>query len=354
MRRSYRTVRTPRLIATLVAFSACAAGDESAVPADQLPVTQAVQAADSPSSAPPLVPSSTFRLATEKNVTGVAMSPDGTTIVVSTQTNLGDPVTLRLYDAATGAPGASVEFETISLGPLHWMADNRLVASDRDPRRRWRSWDGNTLVEQPALPQDEACADGQVDRMSGAVYFPLGVQRIRGTICRFDTNNGQQLMMPEGMLVEPQRYWVRPGSEEIVVLHYPDPDPQAGREMVILDGRTFERKSAVTVPIKETVEAVGTTVWISNRDTRTARLEPGGSAVPYYSMPTESGAGTMFVHSNGKDDFVFYSATDGHVIGSMPPGMNLLTYADWSVDDSAFVRLTVDRTVEVYRFGAGR
>lgn len=63
-----------------------------------------------------------------------------------------------------------------------------------------------------------------------------------------------------------------------------------------------------------------------------------------------SGAGRYFVYTNGMDDLVFFSAIDGRVIGTMPAGMNLAAFADWSSDDSWFVRLTVDQTVEVYEF----
>ena len=30
--------------------------------------------------------------------------------------------------------------------------------------------------------------------------------------------------------------------------------------------------------------------------------------------------------------------------------MNLTNFADWSIDDTWFVRLTLDRMVEIYRF----
>ena len=40
------------------------------------------------------------------------------------------------------------------------------------------------------------------------------------------------------------------------------------------------------------------------------------------------------------------SAVDGSVIGTMPTGF----YADWSLDDSTFARLTFDGQIEVYRF----
>ena len=46
--------------------------------------------------------------------------------------------------------------------------------------------------------------------------------------------------------------------------------------------------------------------------------------------------------------FVVYSG--GNVVGTMPAGMNLAGFAAWSRDESWFVRLTLDETVEVYRF----
>lgn len=353
MRRIIRSSNLPLLALTLVGLSACGGGDKSAVPDGGVSAAQAAQAlaspADaSPASAPPLVPAATFDLATNANVTGVAMSPDGSRIAVSTQAKLGDPVTLRLYDAQTGAAGESVEVNTLGLWQLHWMADNRLVSADRDARLRWRVWDGATLAERPALPQDATCADGPADRATGAVYSTDGMAGMGRIICRFDTGDGAIHRTPEGLLVKPEQYWVRPGANEIVVLHSPDPD--VSLELVTLDARTFARKSAIPVPFDETVDAVGQKVWIANNTNRTARLEPGGIAVPYRSSPRASGAGTVFVHSNGMDDFVFYAASDGRAIGTMPAGMNLGPFADWSADDSAFVRLTVDGTVEIYRF----
>jgi hypothetical protein len=121
-------------------------------------------------------------------------------------------------------------------------------------------------------------------------------------------------------------------------------------ELVTLDGETLLPKNSMPVQFGENVEAVGRTAWISNNASRTARLEPGAIPVPYMSPMKASGAGRFFVYSNGMDDFVFVSATDGKVIGTMPAGMNPAAFAAWSIDDSWFVRLTVDKKVEVYRF----
>jgi hypothetical protein len=42
------------------------------------------------------------------------------------------------------------------------------------------------------------------------------------------------------------------------------------------------------------------------------------------------------------DDFVFVSALDGIVIGTMPAGLNPTYGSDWSIDDSSFVRMRLD------------
>jgi hypothetical protein len=339
----------------LLTFSACTSPDSASAQAatsDGVPIANATDSesatAGALTAAPSLVPSATFALADDEKVTGVAMSPDGTRIAVSSQTQLGRPVTLRTYNAATGAVEATATVKTVGLWQLHWMSDNRLVSADRDARLQWRVWDGTTLAEQLPMKQDPTCADGQVNRTTGAVYSTDGVATMGKVICRFDTRTGAMTRTAAGLLVKPERFWVRAASGEVVVLHSPNPD--VSMELVTLDGASLTKASAVPVSFGDDVLAVGKTAWIANNNNRTARLEPGALAVPYLSPIRASTAGTVFVHSNGMDDFVFLSATDGMVIGTMPAGMNLGPFASWSNDDAVFVRLTVDEQVEVYRF----
>ena len=296
--------------------------------------------------APALVPVATFALEEADQVTGVALSPDGATIIVSSQERLGAPLTLRLYDAATGEVLAATGVTGIGLGRLHWMADGRLVSADREMNGAWRSWDGATLEGLPNVPQDPTCADGQADKNTGAVYSSDGMVRMGDDLCRVDTSDGSTRRSSSGTLVGPERFWVRPASGEVVVLH--SPKPEESMELVTLDGATLAPKASSVVQFDENVVAVGRTAWISRP--RSARLEPGALPVPYLSPVRASGAGSYFIYSNGTDDFVFLSAVDGSEIGTMPAGMNLTNFADWSIDDTWFVRLTLDRMVEIYRF----
>ena len=298
--------------------------------------------------APALAPTSSFALADAVGVTSVAMAPDGSRVVVATQERLGAPVTLRAYDATSGAVVATAEVETLGLWRLHWMDDGRLVAADRDDRPQWRVWDGSTLAELPPLPQDLTCADGRVDRRSGAVYSSDGMASMSDVLCRFDTTDASILRSADGLLVRPERFWVRSDTGEVVVLHAPDPD--TALELLTLDGATLAPKGGVPIQFTEIVRAVGRTAWIENDFERTARLEPGAIPVPDLSPVEASRAGRYFVHANGTDDLVVFSAIDGRAMGTMPAGMNLAAFADWSSDDAWFVRLTVDRTVEVYGF----
>ena len=298
--------------------------------------------------APALAPSASFALADAVGVTSVAMAPDGSRVVVATQERLGAPVTLRAYDASSGDVVATAEVATLGLWRLHWMADGRLVAADRDNRPQWRVWDGSTLEELPPLPQDLTCADGRVDRRSGAVYSSDGMASMSDVLCRFDTTDGSIRRTAEGLLVGAERFWVRADTGEVVVLHSPDPDTSL--ELLTLDGATLEPKGSMPVQFTEVVRAVGRTAWIENDFDRSARLEPGAISVPDLSPIEASGAGRFFVYANGTDDLVVFSAIDGQAIGTMPAGMSLAAFADWSSDDAWFVRLTVDRAVEVYGF----
>jgi hypothetical protein len=45
---------------------------------------------------------------------------------------------------------------------------------------------------------------------------------------------------------------------------------------------------------------------------------------------------------------VFIFALDGIEIGTMPAGLNPGFASDWSIDDSSFARLTLERQAEVY------
>jgi hypothetical protein len=165
-------------------------------------------------------------------------------------------------------------------------------------------------------------------------------------LCRVDTRDGSILRSSAGVFADPERFWVRPSSGEVVVLHYPNPDESM--ELLTLDGTTLTPSGSTELSFEESVVAIGRTTWIS-RD-RSSRLEPGALPVPYLSPIRSSSAGSYFVYSNGTDDYVFLSAVDGSEVGTMPAGMNLSQYSDWSIDDSWFVRLNLERTVEVYRF----
>lgn len=305
-------------------------------------------AAQAEVAAPALAPTASFALADAVGVTSVAMAPDGSRVVVATQERLGAPVTLRAYDASSGEVVATAEVETLGLYRLHWMDDGRLVAADRDLRAQWRAWDASTLAELDPLPQDLTCADGRVDRRSGAVYSSDGIVSMSDVLCRVDTTDGSILRSAEGLLVRPERFWVRADTGEVVVLHSPDPDTSL--ELLTLDGATLAPKGSMPIQFSDYVRAVGRTVWIENNTDLTARIEPGAISVPYLGNLTVSAAARYFVYANGMDDVVFLSAIDGQVIGTMPAGMNNPAFADWSSDDAWFVRLTVDRMVEVYAF----
>lgn len=347
--------RLPLIASALVLFPLLLSGCGSDGPSPDAPPSGASAAAApsggtalpvaSSATAPPLSPVASFPIQDAGQVTGVALSPDGSRVVVSTQERLGTPVTLRLYAAMTGEVLATAQANTIGLGRLHWMADNRVVSADRDGSPGWRSWDGTTLAELPRVPQDVTCADGQADKNTGAVYSSDGMVGMGDTVCRVDTRDGSALRSAPGLLARPDQFWVRPGANEVVVLH--SPNPEESMELITLDGASLTRTGASVIQFGETVEAVGRTVWI-NRD-GTERLEPGAIPAPDLGPVRASGAGTYFIHSNGMDDFVIISATDGSLVGSMPAGMNLSPFADWSIDDSVFARLTMDRGMEIYR-----
>lgn len=353
MNRTNTFSRVSRLLtplATLALLTACssgdAAGDASSGEAGSLGGTAAAGsgAPEQAAAAPQLTPSASFALADDARVAGVAMSPDGSRIVVMTQARLGEPVTLRAYDATSGAAGASTTLNTVGLWTLHWMADNRLVAADRDARLRWRVWDGSTLEERTAMPQDATCADGVSDRSTGAVYSTNGVSGMGDVICRFDTGDGSIRRTADGLLTTPSGYWVRPGSNEIVVVNARE------TELLTLDGSTLERKGTAPLADGENVVAVGRRTWMQNQITRASRLEPGAIAVPDLTRLRTSPGGAWFLHANGMDDVVIYAAEDGKPVGTMPAGMNPAGFSDWSLDDKAFVRLTTERVVEIYRF----
>ncbi len=348
----HRPHRLAGVVALLVFLAACSAQDnnpESSAAGDASSSTasatsSAQSAALAPADIPMLSPSASFTLADDERVQGVAMAPDGSRIIVKTQARLGAPVTLRSYDATTGAAGPSVTINSVGLWTLHWMADNRLVAADRDAQLRWRVWDGTTLEAQTPLPQDATCADGIADRTTGAIYSTNGISAMGDVICRFDTNDGSITRTANGLLRNPDGYWVRPGSDELVVQH------ARGEELLTLDGKTLERTAATPLEAGESIAAVGKRLWMSNGITRTSHLEPGDIAVPDINKLHTSTAGTYFLHSDGMDDFVIYAANDGQAVGRMPAGMNPAGFSDWSINDSAFVRLTIDGSVEIYSF----
>ena len=147
-----------------------------------------------------------------------------------------------------------------------------------------------------------------------------------------------------GLLDTPSGFWVRPGSRELVVVNARE------EELLVLDGSTLARKSATPLAAGDNVVTVGKRTWMSNGIERTSRLEPGAIAMPNFNTLMVSVGGSYFLQANGMDDVMFFAADDGRTVGTMPAGMNPAGFSDWSLDDAAFVRLTTDGFVEVYRF----
>jgi len=294
-----------------------------------------------------LQPSIVFAIDQPFDVGSVAVSPEGTHVAVSTQDSLGTPVSIGLYDVATGQRLELIEVDVNGLGALHWMADNRLVAAEAAFDGRWLSWDGSTLAELPSVPLDLTCADGRVDKNSGAVYSSDGLTSMSDTLCRVDTIDGSAIRTADGVLENAESFWVRPSTGEVVVLH--SPNPEVSLELMTLDGTNLSKTDAVVVEFTSSVREVGVAAWITDHDTDTSTLEPGAIAVPSIDPRHVSGAGTIFISANGSDDSVFISAIDGSVIGSIPASMNL-AFSDWSLDDSVFARPTLEKQIEVYNF----
>ena len=303
---------------------------------------------DPVAAAPALVPSVTFAIEDADNVSSVAMAPDGSQVAVVTQAGLGDPITITLYDSASGEIVASTQADGIGLSIVQWMADGRLVGyADRETDPVWRSWDTATLDELSPVPLDFTCYTGIADRTTGIVYASDGISTMGPDLCRVDTLDGSVTRSGDGVLVDPETFWLASGTGGVAVRH--NPDPAGGQELVVLDGVTLAPVSNVSFAPGDVVQSVGTTTWISPFD-GTDRLEPGSIEVPSGLSPEPSDGGTVFVSSNGSDDLVFVSAVDGSVIGTMSAEWNPSFTSDWSLDDSSHVRITLDGQAEIYRF----
>jgi hypothetical protein len=228
------------------------------------------------------------------------------------------------------------------------MADGRLVAfASREAEPMSLSWDGATLAELPSVPLDFSCQQGQADRNSGIVYASDGMSGMGADLCRFDTLDGSVTRSGDGVLTDPDEFWILPGSAGVMVLHNPDPD--GASELVVLDADTLAPSpSPLGLEPGDGVRAVGVTTWISLFD-GPDRLEPGSLEVPPRLSPVASDSGTVFVASDG-DDQVFVSAVDGTVIGTMSAEWNPSFTSDWSLDDSSMVRITLDGQAEIYEF----
>jgi hypothetical protein len=131
------------------------------------------------------------------------------------------------------------------------------------------------------------------------------------------------------------------------VLH--SPNPETSSELITLDGESLQPKGSVAVEFTDSVQAVGLTTWMTAQDSQASRLEPGAIPVPDIGGVSTSSGGSIFF-SDDATVVTFVSAVDGTVIGTIPSGMSL-AFGDWSVDDSVLVRITLDRQIEVYRFG---
>ncbi|MEZ5225305.1 MAG: hypothetical protein R2710_01130 [Acidimicrobiales bacterium] len=282
------------------------------------------------------------------DIGGIALSPDGVTVVVALLDDRGSPTSLQFYDAATGTQSQTVEVDAIGMGPLYWSADGRLTSLLLQDGFSWQSWEPTTFAPMAPVPADPGCADGQLDKATGAVFSTDDLGTMGDTICRVDTLSGEMAVVPDGTLVTPDEFWVRPGSDELVIVHYPDPD---AKELLVLDSATFEPRSRTELTFDQWVKAVGATTWIQDVAASTHVLEPGSIAAPAITAPLRaSGAGTMFISADGAENHVVVSATDGSVIGTFPAQMNLSNWSDWSIDDSVFARATLDDHIEIFHF----
>ena len=279
-------------------------------------------------------------------IDSISVSPDGATMAVSLQAELGDPVTIRLLDAQTGEPGAEITFDAIGIGRLHWMGDGRLVAAS-EAEGLWRSWDGETLEAFPTVPLDYECRATVVDRVAGYAYSVLDDD---SAVCRTDPDTGEMVRSGDG-IAEIESLWVRPSSAEVLVVHYPDPEPEAAAELLALDGTDLSAGSTMTLAVGDQIRAVGATTWIDYWEPRTSKLEPGSIAAPDIRDRLQaSTAGSYFVSANGDNDHVYVSAIDGSVIGTTSAEWNPSLFSDWSIDDSVMIRMTLDYEIERYEF----
>jgi hypothetical protein len=158
---------------------------------------------DPVANAPALVPSATFAIENPDQLSSVAMSPDGTQIAVVTHAELGDPVTIRLHDSTTG----------------------------------------------------------EADRNTGVVDASDGLIGMGDDLCRVDAADGSVMRSGAGVLIDPEKFWLVPGSGGVVVADYPNGD--GPRELVTLDGASHTPQSAVEVVPGDSVRAVGVTTWLS-------------------------------------------------------------------------------------------
>ncbi len=262
--------------------------------------------------APALVPDVTFALEDPGTLQGVAISPDGASLVATHQVALGDPVTLRLYDVATGEVRADAEVATLRIGLLHWMADNRIVAATTESvGDSWRSWDGASLDELATLPLDLDCGEGRHEKSTGAIYSASG-----DGLCRADTSDGTTQRSPALPLASDDYLWVRSGANEVAALLDGTGEDGSSR-LVVLDGGTWAEKSSTTVPFETAVLGVGSTAWLDDRATGTAVLDPGAIPVPVIrDTISVSDAGTVFLAATGGTTLVLVSAVDGSVLGA--------------------------------------
>jgi hypothetical protein len=301
-----------------------------------------------------LAPASSFTVDGVADAGSAVLSPDGSKVAISTQATYGTaPVTIAVFDASTGESLGSIEADIAAPGILRWMADDRLVMIDKaglEPT--WYAWDGATLESSGSVPGVLGCEDGRPDVVTGAVYSTNGLTGMGDVICRFDTGDGSRVLSADGLLVDPQAFWVDSGSDQVLVLHEPNPE---AAELLTLDGSTLTKSTSMVIEFSQTVDAVGSTIWITDTDNaggRTSHLEPAGIAVPSSLDPlATSVGGTVFLTRSDTDQVVFVSATDGAVIGSIPSGLNPVQFSGWSVDDQVFMRLTQDGIVEIYRLG---